>query len=442
MSTVDLLGCASPTAPPRSCTASISRSRRASSWSLVGPSGCGKSTLLRMIAGLEKRHRRRDPHRRPLGQRASTRKRPQRRDGVPELRALSAYDRRARTWRFEPADLAALPSAEIRQRVDEAAALLELTPILDRRPSQLSGGQRQRVAMGRAIVRDPAVFLFDEPLSNLDAKLRVQMRAEIARCTSSSATTTIYVTHDQIEAMTLADRIVVHERRRIEQVGTPARALRRPANRFVAGFIGSPAMNFLPGRVAGGKVRDRRHRGRARPRAGSTCRPTARVEIGLRPEHLRPPPRPGDRDPGAAGGAHRVADPPPRRFRRAQPRHRARRHGRARPRPADHPRDRPEHVHIFAADSGEAIGLAAAGPATEEGTTRHGRSHPGPAPEAFGAAAAEGAGGARHRHLQRDRRPVRARPGAAVAGRHRPRRRSTPRRSTTAARTARATAWS
>src|SRR5437667_6351083 len=138
------------------------------------------------------------------------------------------------------------PKAEIKARVTEAARLLDITDLIDRRPKQLSGGQRQRVAMGRAIVRNPKVFLFDEPLSNLDAKLRVQMRIEIKKVHQKVRTTTVYVTHDQVEAMTLADRVVVMNRGRIEQIGTPNELYHKPATRFVAGFIGSPAMNFIP----------------------------------------------------------------------------------------------------------------------------------------------------------------------------------------------------
>jgi len=145
-----------------------------------------------------------------------------------------------------------MDKAAIRQKVDEAAELLELTQHLDRKPSNLSGGQRQRVAMGRAIVRSPKAFLMDEPLSNLDAKLRVQMRTQIARLQKSLGTTTLYVTHDQTEAMTLGDRVVVMRSGLVQQVGTPAHLYARPANLFVAGFIGSPSMNFLPGQLKGG----------------------------------------------------------------------------------------------------------------------------------------------------------------------------------------------
>ena len=188
-----------------------------------------------------------------------------------------------------------VPKAEIKARVDEAARILDIQELLERKPKQLSGGQRQRVAMGRAIVRDPKVFLFDEPLSNLDAKLRVQMRTEIKRVHQKVRTTTVYVTHDQVEAMTLADRVVVMNDGVIEQVGTPNELYHTPATRFVAGFIGSPAMNFLPCRLeeSGGGWRcgssdDARpspvppQRAAALPRA----RRQGDLLLGLRPEHL------------------------------------------------------------------------------------------------------------------------------------------------------------
>jgi multiple sugar transport system ATP-binding protein len=171
--------------------------------------------------------------------------------------------------------------------VHKAAAMLQIESLLDRRPAALSGGQRQRVAIGRALVRDPAVFLFDEPLSNLDAKLRVQMRAEIKALHQKVRTTAIYVTHDQIEAMTLAHRIAVMNAGRIEQLGTPLELYRAPANRFVAGFIGSPAMNFLPGRIEAGRVRVDGADGALAP-APTGAAEGATVEVGLRPEHLRP----------------------------------------------------------------------------------------------------------------------------------------------------------
>jgi multiple sugar transport system ATP-binding protein len=206
---------------------------------LVGPSGCGKSTTLRMIAGLE--------------------------------------------------DI-----AEIKSRVTEAARMLDITDLIDRKPKQLSGGQRQRVAMGRAIVRNPKVFLFDEPLSNLDAKLRVQMRIEIKKVHQKVRTTTVYVTHDQVEAMTLADRVVVMNHGRIEQIGTPNDLYHNPATRFVAGFIGSPAMNFVPCRledVAGKtniRLTDRLAFPLPPPRAAryQNVPRNEKLLLGIRPEHI------------------------------------------------------------------------------------------------------------------------------------------------------------
>jgi multiple sugar transport system ATP-binding protein len=186
------------------------------------------------------------------------------------------------------------PKAEIKQRVTEAARMLDITDLIDRKPKQLSGGQRQRVAMGRAIVRNPKVFLFDEPLSNLDAKLRVQMRIEIKKVHQKVRTTTVYVTHDQVEAMTLADRVVVMNHGRIEQIGPPNELYHRPATKFVAGFIGSPAMNFIPCRIedAGGTLQVRISDTIAFPlprehaaRYGGTSRDT-KLLLGLRPEHI------------------------------------------------------------------------------------------------------------------------------------------------------------
>jgi multiple sugar transport system ATP-binding protein len=197
------------------------------------------------------------------------------------------------------------PKAEIKQRVEHAARILDITELLERRPKALSGGQRQRVAMGRAIVRNPKVFLFDEPLSNLDAKLRVQMRTEIKRVHQKVKTTTVYVTHDQIEAMTLADRVVVMNQGRIEQIGPPQELYHKPRTRFVAGFIGSPAMNFLPCTVEGhgDGLRVRLSDTIALPvPAGRAAQYRAAVGkemiFGLRPEHITEP-KPGN---GAAGG--------------------------------------------------------------------------------------------------------------------------------------------
>ena len=227
---------------------------------LVGPSGCGKSTLLRMIAGLEEIGAGEISIGGYGGQpRAAQGAR--HRDGVPELRALSAHD--GARQHVVRADAREASEAPISTRAwQRAADILGLVPYLDRYPRQLSGGQRQRVAMGRAIVRDPQVFLFDEPLSNLDAKLRVQMRTEIKELHQRLRTTSIYVTHDQIEAMTMADKIVVMTDGVVEQIGAPLELYDRPRNTFVAGFIGSPAMNMIPGvaRVSGGRDVDRLRR--------------------------------------------------------------------------------------------------------------------------------------------------------------------------------------
>jgi multiple sugar transport system ATP-binding protein len=213
---------------------------------LVGPSGCGKSTLLRMIAGLENI----TSGEIRIGERVVNRVPPKERDIAMVFQNYALYPHMtvAANMGFSLM-LRGAPKGEIEQRVKAAADILGLTLLLNRYPRQLSGGQRQRVAMGRAIVRDPQVFLFDEPLSNLDAKLRVAMRTEIKELHQRLKTTTIYVTHDQIEAMTLADRIVVMHDGLVEQVGAPLELYDRPQNLFVAGFIGSPAMNFLTGTI-------------------------------------------------------------------------------------------------------------------------------------------------------------------------------------------------
>src|ERR1700722_6746857 len=213
---------------------------------LVGPSGCGKSTTLRMIAGLEEA----TSGEIYIGDQLVNDVPPKDRDIAMVFQNYALYPHMTV---FENMSfglrLKKFPKQEIKERVDAAARILDITDLLDRRPKQLSGGQRQRVAMGRAIVRNPKVFLFDEPLSNLDAKLRVQMRIEIKKVHQKVRTTTVYVTHDQVEAMTLADRVVVMNHGRIEQIGTPNDLYHNPATRFVAGFIGSPAMNFLPCRL-------------------------------------------------------------------------------------------------------------------------------------------------------------------------------------------------
>src|SRR6202047_3526882 len=213
---------------------------------LVGPSGCGKSTLLRMIAGLENI----TAGEIRIGERVVNNVPPKERDIAMVFQNYALYPHMtvAANMGFSLM-LRGAPRREIDARVKRAAAILGLEPLLERFPRQLSGGQRQRVAMGRAIVRDPQVFLFDEPLSNLDAKLRVQMRTEIKELHQRLKTTTVYVTHDQIEAMTMADRIVVMHQGLVEQIGAPLDLYDRPDNLFVAGFIGSPAMNFLPGTI-------------------------------------------------------------------------------------------------------------------------------------------------------------------------------------------------
>src|SRR6187455_1397585 len=216
---------------------------------IVGPSGCGKSTLLRMIAGLETI----TEGEISIGERVVNNVEPKDRNIAMVFQNYALYPHMTV---FENMSyglrIRRLPPAEIAARVGRAAEILELQKFLERRPRELSGGQRQRVAMGRAIVREPAVFLFDEPLSNLDAKLRVQMRLEIKRLQRELAVTSIYVTHDQVEAMTLADRLIVMNAGVADQIGTPMDVYDRPASVFVAGFIGSPAMNFLAAKVAPG----------------------------------------------------------------------------------------------------------------------------------------------------------------------------------------------
>jgi multiple sugar transport system ATP-binding protein len=217
---------------------------------LVGPSGCGKSTTLRMIAGLESV----SEGTLSIGERVVNDLPARDRDIAMVFQSYALYPHMTVRDNLAFAlKLRKRPKAEVEERVTRAAAMLGLAPVLDRRPAELSGGQRQRVALGRALVREPRVFLFDEPLSNLDAKLRGQMRKEIAALHRQLGTTSIYVTHDQTEAMTLGDRIVVMNGGRVEQVGPPMELYRRPANRFVAGFLGSPPMNFIPGRIERGE---------------------------------------------------------------------------------------------------------------------------------------------------------------------------------------------
>ena len=257
----------------------------------VGPSGCGKTTLLRSIAGLEAI----DGGEIHIDGRRVDQLQPAKRGIAMVFQNYALYPHMTVHENMSfGLRLKKVPKDEIQRRVADAARILGLDELLERKPKQLSGGQRQRVAMGRAIVRDPKVFLFDEPLSNLDAKLRVQMRTEIKKIHQKVRTTTVYVTHDQVEAMTLADRVVVMNGGRIEQVGAPNELYHRPATKFVAGFIGSPAMNMVPCDLeeAAGGLRLRLGEGiefplpedrRARyaGRAGS-----ARLLCGLRPEHL------------------------------------------------------------------------------------------------------------------------------------------------------------
>jgi multiple sugar transport system ATP-binding protein len=248
---------------------------------LVGPSGCGKSTLLRMIAGLESI----TSGVVEIGNRVVNHLAPAERDIAMVFQNYALYPHKTVRQNMAFAlKLRKLAPAEIESRVKRAADILGLQPYLDRYPRQLSGGQRQRVAMGRAIVRDPQVFLFDEPLSNLDAQLRVQMRTEIKELHQRLKVTTVYVTHDQVEAMTMADKIVVMQGGYIEQMGAPLELFDKPANVFVAGFIGSPSMNLLPAVIKGGKAV-----------VGDLALPLPKnlkiedgrkVTYGMRPEHI------------------------------------------------------------------------------------------------------------------------------------------------------------
>ena len=254
----------------------------------VGPSGCGKSTLLRLIAGLEEV----TDGTIELDGRDITEVSPAKRDLAMVFQTYALYPHMSVRKNMSFAlDLAGVPKTEVEKKVNEAARILELGPLLERKPKHLSGGQRQRVAIGRAIVRNPKIFLFDEPLSNLDAALRVQMRLELARLHQELQATMIYVTHDQVEAMTLADKVVVLNGGRIEQVGSPLDLYHQPANLFVAGFLGTPKMGFLKGRVsrldaqsceveldAGTRIQ--------LPLSGPSLSTGSPVTLGIRPEHL------------------------------------------------------------------------------------------------------------------------------------------------------------
>ncbi len=249
---------------------------------LVGPSGCGKSTALKMIAGLEDI----TEGELKIGDDVVNGLAPKDRDIAMVFQNYALYPHMTvRENMAFPLKLAKVDEGEVTEKVEEAARILDLTEHLDRKPANLSGGQRQRVAMGRAIVRDPKAFLMDEPLSNLDAKLRVQMRTEVARIQSRLGTTMVYVTHDQTEAMTLGDRVAVMRSGVLQQVGPPSELYNSPTNLFVAGFIGSPAMNFMPGELQDGVVKiplgEVQLHEEARARAGSH---SGSVIVGVRPE--------------------------------------------------------------------------------------------------------------------------------------------------------------
>lgn len=250
---------------------------------LVGPSGCGKSTLLRSIAGLEPV----DSGSMTIGGRQVNDLPPAQREIAMVFQSyalyphMDVYNNMAFGLKF-----AKTPRTEIDARVNEAARILQLEPLLKRRPRELSGGQRQRVAIGRAIVRKPQVFLFDEPLSNLDAALRINTRVEIAKLHKMLKATIVYVTHDQVEAMTLADKIVVMNKGRVEQSGKPLELYYKPNNLFVAGFIGSPAMNFLPAQVKKGGVLALSDGQELNTTLPSSCKAGDTVTLGFRPEHM------------------------------------------------------------------------------------------------------------------------------------------------------------
>ncbi|HKD11520.1 MAG TPA: sn-glycerol-3-phosphate ABC transporter ATP-binding protein UgpC [Thermoanaerobaculia bacterium] len=257
---------------------------------LVGPSGCGKSTALRMIAGLEEI----SEGKIQIGDRVVNDLPPRSRDIAMVFQSYALYPHMTVRENLEfGLKIRRLPAVEIEKLIEEAAGILEIAPLLERRPKQLSGGQRQRVALGRAIVRKPAVFLFDEPLSNLDAKLRVQMRAEIKMLQHRLKTTTVYVTHDQTEAMTMGSRIAVMKDGRIQQVGAPLEVYDRPQNIFVANFIGTPPMNFIPATIRdGGATLAAGTFALAVPaslRPAAAGRDGQEVIVGVRPEHIVDP---------------------------------------------------------------------------------------------------------------------------------------------------------
>jgi multiple sugar transport system ATP-binding protein len=255
---------------------------------LVGPSGCGKSTILRMIAGLEEASAG-EIH---IGERLVNNRPPKDRNIAMVFQNYALYPHKTVYGNMAFALRAQrLPKPDVERRVQQAAAILGLEDLMERKPGELSGGQRQRVAMGRAIVRDPAVFLFDEPLSNLDAELRSRLRSEIKKLHRKLRATVVYVTHDQVEAMTLADRVVILNKGRIEQVGTPMEVYAEPANLFVAGFIGTPAMNMIPAEIASDSASGPRivAAGMSLPldaRQPIAITPGMKITFGVRPEDI------------------------------------------------------------------------------------------------------------------------------------------------------------
>ena len=258
---------------------------------LVGPSGCGKSTALRMIAGLEEI----TGGTVSIGDRVVNDVPPKDRDIAMVFQSYALYPHMSVRENLEFAlKIRKTPKEDLDRRVREAAEILGITEYLDRKPKQLSGGQRQRVALGRAIVRKPAVFLFDEPLSNLDAKLRVQMRAEITKLQKGLQTTTVYVTHDQIEAMTMGHRIAIMKSGNLQQVGTPLEVYEKPQNLFVAGFIGTPPMNFVPAVIQDGQIVASGFRLPLSDPWKAAAKTGQKVVLGIRPENVREASRGGE----------------------------------------------------------------------------------------------------------------------------------------------------
>ncbi|GAA1602741.1 ABC transporter ATP-binding protein [Leucobacter chromiireducens] len=330
---------------------------------LVGPSGCGKSTTLRMLAGLEEV----DSGRILLGDRDVTHMPPKDRDIAMVFQNYALYPHMTVADNMGFALKIAGVSAEERSaRVLEAARMLDLEPLLGRKPKALSGGQRQRVAMGRAIVRQPQAFLMDEPLSNLDAKLRVQTRTQIAALQRRLGVTTVYVTHDQTEALTMGDRIAVLKEGKLQQLGTPRELYETPANVFVAGFIGSPAMNLLPAELSGDAIRLGAHTVPA-PAAVRDAASSAAVTLGIRPEDLALAPAGADGIPvvidlveelGADGYLYgHLEDPATAHDSAARVEVVARVNGRVHPRAGERVvlTPAPEHLHFFDAESGERL---------------------------------------------------------------------------------------